>query len=130
MGSKSYSSSYAADNRVAATDSGIALGTGGGSGNSFNVAVTDGGAFAFAENALNSMLSSIIDGQKIQQKAADTIAGAVQQSAQTQAIAAAASQAAAAEATKTSSNWIEANKRILIVAALVGVGYFVWKGRK
>lgn len=134
MGSSVKTSSVAQDNRVVVQDQGIALSTGGGSGNALKIEMLDGGSisrsFNFAENALSKMLSSIIDGQKIQQQAADTFSSAMQQSAQTQAIAAAASQAAAAEAQKTSSSWIDANKKMLLLVGLGVGGWLWWKGRK
>lgn len=152
MGSHVTTTSIATDNRLAVTDSGVGLSSSG-SGNSVNFNILDGGAvkgafgvannaltFAagseagalqFAQNSLSQMLSSVIEGQKTQaavsQSTAETIGAAMQQAAQTQA-------AATAAAAATSSNWLDwvktNSKNIAMGAVLLGVGWYVWKGRK
>lgn len=130
--STSTSNTTAIDQRLVVSENGIGASVSG-SGNV--VQMLDGGAIQggldlaaaslagslqFAENSLSKMLFSVIEGQK--QTAATTsatIGQAMTQAAQVQ-----------ADATEKSLSWIETNgKKLLIGAAIVGAGWYVWKGR-
>lgn len=157
MGSRVNTVSTAIDNRLAVTDQGFGLsssgsgnntalqghilnisggggqgykGVGGASGG-VNVNILDGGAidkaFDFAGFSLSAMLDSIVTGQKTAAAAAayqaDTIGQAVTQSAAQQA-------AATAAQTEVEAQKMTTIKKLALGAAVVGVAWYLWKGRK
>lgn len=158
MGSKVWTSSTAVDNRLAVTDQGFGLsssgsgnntalaghilninggggsagkGSAGSAAGSIAVNILDGGAvdkaLDFAGFSLSAMLDSIVTGQKTQAAAAayqaDTIGQAVTQSAAQQA-------AATAAQTEVEAQKMTTIKKLALGAAVVGVAWYLWKGRK
>lgn len=119
------SPSATATNKSAAVASGGGSGAGGGS---LNVNILDNGAinraFDFSQNALSSVLASVLDSQQTtlqgSQAVADSVGAALTNAAEIN-----------AEAQAGALTWLQTNlQKLLIGGGVILLGYWYMKGRK